>query len=147
MSRLTLVALIIAGATTGACRSDRTSDPIPEGVPGSYVYAASGSAFDKLSWQIEANLDLKPDGTFALSLDKTVNGKRDPTEKTSGTYSVSDDKVWLTESRDRKPHGPSTKHSLVIRPDSLIGEIGWTAHLVLRGIGAPDPVLVKRQSI
>jgi hypothetical protein len=111
------------------------------------VYAASGSVFNKLSWQIEVKLDLKPDGTFALSLDKTVNGKKDPTEKTSGTYSVSDDKVWLTESRDRKPYGSRPKHSLVIRPDSLVGEIGWTAHLVFRGIGAPDPVLVKRQRI
>jgi hypothetical protein len=147
MSRRTLVALIVAGATGAACRSDRTPDPIPEGVPGSYVYTASGSALNRLSWQIEAKLDLKPDGSFAMSLDKTVNGKKDPTEKTSGTYSVSDDKIWLTESRDRKPYGQRTKHSLLIRPDSLVGEIGWTAHLVLRGIGAPDPVLVKRQRI
>ncbi len=144
--RLTIFALVMAGAAGAACRSGPKPDPIPEAVLGSYVYAASGSAFNKLTWQIEATLDLKPDGTFELSLDKTVNGKKDSTERTSGRYSVSEDKVWLTESHERK-HGRPNKHSLVIKPDSLVGEIGWTAHLILRGIGAPDPVLVKRHRI
>jgi len=35
----------------------------------------------------------------------------------------------------------------VIRPDSLLGEIGWKDHLVLRGMGIPDPVFVKRGQI
>jgi hypothetical protein len=143
MSRLTLVALVALGATGAACRSDPKPDPIPEAVPGSYVYAASGSALNKLTWQIEAELDLKPDGTFAMSLDKTVNGKRDSTEKATGTYSVSGDKVWITVTQNMKPR----RHGLEIRPDSLIGKIGWMAHMVLRGIGAPDPVLVKRHRI
>lgn len=141
--RLTLVALVMAGAAGIACRSDPKPDQIPEGVPGSYVYAASGSALNKLSWQIEANLNLKPEGTFTLTLDKTVNGKKDPTEKASGTYTVSDDKVWITVAQNSRPR----RHSLEIRPDSLVGKIGWAAHMVLRGIGAPDPVLVKRQRI
>lgn len=142
MSRhLTLVALAVSVAT--ACRNEPAPDPIPAGVPGSYVYAASGSALNKLTWQIEANLHLKPEGTFTLTLDKTVNGKKDPTEKASGTYTVEGDKVWITVAQNSRPR----RHSLVIRPDSLVGKIGWTAHMVLRGIGAPDPVLVKRQRI
>lgn len=142
-SRFTLVALVIAGAVATACKSAPEPDPIPAGVPGSYVYAASGSALKKLTWQIEANLHLKPEGTFTLTLDKTVNGKKDPTEKASGTYTVEGDKVWITVAQNSRPR----RHSLVIRPDSLVGKIGWTAHMVLRGIGAPDPVLVKRQRI
>jgi hypothetical protein len=149
MSRLTVVALMVAGvaAAAAACRGEPKPDRLPESLPGSYVYAASGSVLNKLSWQIEANLNLEPDGTFTLTLDKTVNGEKDSTEKTSGTYSVSGDKLWISEASDRKPYGPRTKHSLTIKPDSLVGEIGWTAHLVLRGIGAPDPVLVKRHPI
>jgi hypothetical protein len=142
-SRFTLVALVIAGAVGIACRSEPNPDPIPPDVPGSYVYAASGSALNKLSWQIEANLHLKPEGTFTLTLDKTINGKKDPTEKASGTYTVSGDKLWITADQNYRPR----RHSLEIRQDSLVGKIGWTAHMVLRGIGAPDPVLVKRQRI
>jgi hypothetical protein len=145
MSRLTVVALMVTGAAAAACRDE--PKPLPEALPGSYVYTASGSVLNKLSWQIEANLNLEPDGTFTLTLDKTVNGKKDSTEKTSGTYSVSGDKLWISEASDRKQYGPRPKQSLTIRSDSLVGEIGWTAHLVLRGIGAPAPVLVKRYPI
>ena len=71
-----------------------------------------------------------------------MDGAKDPTETTKGTYIVSADKVWIAgveggrETRDR--------HALVIKADSLIGEIGWTTHIVLRGLGAPDPVFVKQ---
>lgn len=145
LRRLTLVALIAAAMPETACRSGPKPDPIPDGVPGSYVYSASGSVLDKVTWAIDANLDLKPDGTFTLTLDKTMNGKRDSTARTNGTYMVSGDKIWIKESRDRPDNRWKRDHSLVIRPDSLLGEIGWKDHLVLRGIGVPDPVFVKRR--
>jgi len=133
------LALLAVGA---ACRDTPKSDPIPPSVPGSYVYAAKGATLNKLQWQFAATLDLKPDGTFVIALDKTMNGKADSTERTNGTYSVSDGKVWLRgreEGKSREEH-----HALLIRPDSLIGEIGWKTQLVLKGLGAPDPVFLRR---
>ena len=140
--RSALVALVILSSTVAACRNAPESDPIPAALPGSYVYAATGTTLKKIPWQFAAKLELARDGTFQLTLDKTVNGAKDPTETTRGTYIVSGDKVWITgveggrENRER--------HALVIKADSLVGEIGWTAHLVLRGLGAPDPVFVKQ---
>jgi hypothetical protein len=122
-----------------ACSETPKSDPIPDRVPGSYVYAAKGTTLKKLQWQFAATLELSPDGTFVLALDKTMNGSKDSTEHTSGTYTVSDNKVWL-----RGSERDDEQRALVIRPDSLIGEIGWTTHIVLRGFGAPDPVFVRQ---
>ena len=146
-NRLALVAIFGAGMLAISCRGGQDSDPIPEAVSGSYVYSANGSLANKLSWQIAANLDLKPDGTFALSLDKTTNGKRDSTERTHGTYTVSGDKIWITESKDAGGYRSRGSHGLTIRPDSLVGAVGWKDHLVLRGMGIPDPVFVKRRQI
>lgn len=140
--RHALVVLITLSSFGAACRRAPDSDPIPAALPGSYVYAASGATLKKIPWQFAATLELAKDGTFELTLDKTVDGAKDPTEKTKGTYIVSGDKVWITgieggrENRDR--------HALLIKADSLIGQIDWTAHIVLRGLGAPDPVFVKR---
>lgn len=140
--RPALVVLLMLSSFGAACRATPDSDPIPATLPGSYVYAASGATLKKLPWQFAATLELEKDGTFELTLDKTVNGAKDPTEKTKGTYIVSGDKVWITgieggrENRDR--------HALLIKGDSLIGQIGWTTHIVLRGLGAPDPVFVKQ---
>lgn len=145
--RLTLVAVLGAGILSVSCRSEPKPDPIPGELTGSYVYAANGSLAGKASWQIAATLDLEPDGTFALALDKTMNGKKDSTERTHGTYTVSGDKIWITESKDVGGYRSRGSHSLVIRPDSLLGEIGWKDHLVLRGMGIPDPVFVKRGQI
>jgi hypothetical protein len=133
------VGLIAVAIAAAACRETPKSDPIPDGVPGSYVYAAKGSTLKKLQWQFAATLELSRDGTFALALDKTMNGSKDSTEHTSGTYTVSDNKVWLRGSEE-----DDEQRALVIRPDSLIGEIGWTTHIVLRGFGAPDPVFVRQ---
>ncbi len=139
--RHALVVLATLSSFAAACRGNPDSDPIPAAIPGSYVYAASGATLKK-PWQFAAKLELANDGTFQLTLDKTVDGAKDPTETTKGTYIVSADKVWITgveggrENRDR--------HALVIKADSLIGEIGWTTHIVLRGLGAPDPVFVKQ---
>jgi hypothetical protein len=133
------VGLIAVAIATAACSETPKADPIPDRVPGSYVYAAKGSTLKKLQWQFAATLELSPDGTFVLALDKTLNGNKDSTEHTSGTYTVSDNKVWL-----RGAEEDDEQRGLVIRPDSLIGEIGWTTHIVLRGFGAPDPVFVRQ---
>lgn len=143
----TLVALLAAAAVGAACRSGPKPDPIPASVPGTYAWTARGAVLNKFSWHIEAKLDLRPDGTYTLTLDKVMNGERDSTERMSGTYTVSGDKVWVKESQDLEGYRSRGSHSLVIRPDSLLGEVGWSTHLILRGIGAPDPVFVKRQRI
>ena len=142
--RPALVAVFLLSSLVPGCSNAPESDPIPAAVPGSYVYAATGTTLKKIPWQFAAKLELERDGTFQLTLDKTVNGAKDPTETTRGTYVVSGDKVWITgveggrENRDR--------HALVIKADSLVGEIGWTTHIVLRGLGAPDPVFVKQSA-
>lgn len=137
-----LVALVLLSSLGGACSNAPKPEPIPEELPGSYVYAATGNTLKKLPWQFAVILDLEKDGTFQLTIDKTVNGAKDSTERTKGTYTVSEGKVWITGveggRKDRE------RHALVIKADSLIGEIGWTTHLVLRGLGAPDPVFVKQ---
>ena len=142
--RHALAGLVLLSSLGAACRRAPESDPIPAELPGSYVYAASGATLKKLPWTFAVKLELEKDGTFELTLDKTVNGSTDPTEKTRGTYIVSGDKVWITgieggrENRER--------HALVIKADSLVGQIGWTTHIVLRGLGAPDPVFVKQSA-
>lgn len=142
LRRSILVGLILAPAIGAACRETPKADPIPDNVPGTYVYAGEGTTLKKLQWQFAAILDLKPDGTFALALDKTLNGEKDSTERTTGTYTVTGDKVWIVGREEGKRR--DEQHGLLIRPDSLIGEVGWTTHLILRGLGAPDPVFVKR---
>jgi hypothetical protein len=134
--------LAVASFFGAACRETPEPDPIPAGVPGSYVYAGKGTTLKKLQWQFAAKLQLNPDGTFVLALDKTMNGQKDPTEHTRGTYTVSDQKVLLSGRQEGK--SSDEQHALVIKPDSLIGEIGWTTHIILRGLGAPDPVFVRQ---
>lgn len=143
MLRLSIPArLLLVSVLGAACRETPKSDPIPDRVPGSYVYAGKGTTLKKLQWQFAATLQLNRDGTFVLALDKTLNGKKDSTEHTRGTYTVSDDKVWLRGREEGKSR--DEQHALVIRPDSLVGEIGWTTHIILRGFGAPDPVFVRQ---
>jgi hypothetical protein len=36
-------------------------------------------------------------------------------------------------------------HKLLIKPDSLIAEVGWTSELFLKGLGAPNVVFVKQR--
>ena len=144
MQRLSItIGLVLLSAFGSACRDHaRSADAIPADVPGSYVYAANGSLLKKVPWQFAATLDLKPDGTYTLALDKTMNGEKDSTERTGGTYTVSGDKVFIKGVE--KGHKREPEHALLIRSDSLVGEIGWKVHLVLRSLGAPDPVFVKR---
>jgi len=143
MSRSLLLVSVVATLVALNCRSSG-SDSVAAGVPGSYVYAAKGSTFKK-PWEFSARLQLAPDNRFTLTLDKTIEGHRDPTETTTGTYAVSGDHIQLREGK-----GPlkSTQdlHKLVIRADSLIAEVGWTVELVLKGVGAPNIVFVKERS-
>jgi hypothetical protein len=145
-TRLALVAIFGAGMLAVACRSEPRPDAIPEGIPGTYTYVVNGSWAGKVLWEAEATLDLKPDGTFELSLEKKSNSGKDSNDRTHGTYTVSGDRIWITQSRAAGGFRARESHSLVIRPDSLVGKISWKDHLVLRGLGISDPVFVKRQT-
>src|SRR6266516_1233963 len=130
------LALVVPG-----CRSSG-SDPVPAGVPGSYVYAGKGSTFRK-PWEFSARLDLTPDRRYTLTLDKTIEGKVDPTETNVGIYTVSGDHIQLREDAGL-PDKSHDMHKLLIKADSLIAEVGWTAELFIKGVGAPNVVFVKQ---
>jgi hypothetical protein len=140
MSRALLLVPIAALLVAVSCRTGG-SDAGAASLPGSYAYAGKGSTFRK-PWEFSARLVLTPEKRFTLTFDKAIGGHRDPTETASGTYTVSGDRLELHESG-----GPlnSNKdlHKLVIRADSLIAEVGWTAELFLKGVGAPNVVFVK----
>jgi hypothetical protein len=142
MSRALLVVPIATLLLAVACRSGG-SDVVPTSVPGSYAYAAKGSTFKK-PWEFSARLVLTPEKRFTLTLDKTIEGHRDATETASGTYTVSGDRLELHEAG-----GPLNSHKdlhkLVISADSLVAEVGWTAELFLKGVGAPNVVFVKER--
>jgi len=135
------LSLIAAGAIATGCRRSGDSDPLPSTLPGSYVYAAKGTTLRK-PWEFAAHLELRGDKTYTFTLDKTVEGKKDPTESTLGTYVVSGDHVLLSDQSDRKT--AKDVHNLLIKADSLIPEVGWTAELFLKGVGAPNIVFVKQ---
>lgn len=134
---ITAVALILAGCLSG------DSDPVPASLPGSYVYAGRGSTFKK-PWQFAAWLDLTPDKRFTLTLDKAIEGKADPRETTTGTYTVSGDHIVLREG-EGQAKSSQDMHKLVIKADSLVAEVGWTAELFIKGVGAPNVVFVKQR--
>jgi hypothetical protein len=48
---------------------------------------------------------------------------------------------------DSEDAGTASKdlHKLLIRADSLIAEVGWTAEIFLKGVGAPNIVFVKER--
>jgi hypothetical protein len=137
-----IISLAFAGALSGACRN-AGNDPVPPSLPGSYVYAGKGSTFTK-PWEFSARLDLAPDRHYTLTLDKAIDGHRDSTETDVGTYTVSGDHIQLRENG----HGPRNSqdmHKLQIKADSLIAEVGWTAEVFIKGVGAPNVVFVKRR--
>ncbi len=142
MSRALFLFPIAATLIAPGCHP-RGSDTVAANVPGSYVYAAKGSTFNK-PWEFSAHLELTAEKRFTLTLDKTIEGHKDPTETATGTYEVSGDHLELREGK-----GPlkSTQdlHKLVISADSLIAEVGWTAELFLKGVGAPNIVFVKER--
>ena len=144
MNRSSFFLLISAFALVTGCRGNGDSDPIPATMPGTYVYAGKGSVFRK-PWEFSAQLDLTRDRHFTMILDKTIDGHRDPTEVTSGAYALNGDRVLLRVVGKR--FGPEKDvHKLKVKGDSLIGEVGWTGELFLKGIGAPNVVFVKQGS-
>ena len=125
---------------TGCRRSG--SDPVPNDLPGSYVYAGKGSTLRK-AWEFSARLDLTPDQRYTMTVDKAIDGKVDPTETNVGSYTVSGDRIQLRE--DAGSGKTQDMHKLRIKADSLIAEVGWTAELFIKGVGAPNVVFVKKR--
>lgn len=135
--------LITAGVLAAtACRRSG-SDAVPASLPGSYVYAAKGTTFKK-PWEFSARLDLTRDRRYKFTLDKAIEGKVDPTETNVGTYSIQGDHVLLNEDQG-SPGNSHDVHKLLIKADSLIAEVGWTAELFIKGVGAPNVVFVKQR--
>lgn len=136
--------LVFAAAALAATACRRTgSDPVPASLPGTYVYAAKGSTFKK-PWEVSARIALTPDKHFRFTMDKAFEGSRDSTETSVGTYSVDGDHILLSEGEEP---GPSHEvHKLLIKADSLIAEVGWTAELFIKGVGAPNVVFVKQRT-
>jgi hypothetical protein len=132
----------VAAVVAAGCRRS-SSDPVPANLPGSYVYAGKGSVFKK-PWEFSARLELTPDRRYKLVLDKAIDGKVDPTETNEGRYTVSGDQIQLQE--DVETAGKTRDmHKLRIKADSLIAEVGWTAELFIKGVGAPNVVFVKQR--
>jgi hypothetical protein len=144
MSRsLVVLSLVAATLIAGGCRRGAESDPVAASVPGSYVYAAKGSTFKK-PWDFSARLDLTPDRRYKLTLDKTIEGKTDPSETNVGNFAVSGDHIQLREDAGLPDRSHDT-HKLLIKGDSLIAEVGWTVELFIKGVGAPNIVFVKER--
>ena len=138
------VYLLVGIIAFAGCRGPGDSEPIPATMPGTYVYAGQGSVFHN-PWQFSARLDLSQDRHFTMTLDKTIDGHRDPTETTTGAYALNGDHVLLRVVHEHA--GPEKDmHKLKVQGDSLIGEVGWTGSLFLKGIGAPNVVFVKQRS-
>jgi hypothetical protein len=131
----------VAGTIAMSCRRSGDTDPLPANLPGSYLYAAKGTTLRK-PWEFAAHLELRGDKTYTFTLDKTIEGKKDPTESTVGTYVVSGDHVLMSDPSGGK--AAKDVHNLLIKADSLIPEVGWTAEVFLKGVGAPNIVFVKQ---
>src|SRR5438132_2297878 len=134
---ISAIAVLAPGCRTAG------SDPVPASLPGSYVYAARGSTFKK-PWQFSARLDLTPDRRYKFTLDKAIDGKTDATERNVGTYTVSGSHILLSEDAGL-PDNSHDMHKLLIKADSLVAEVGWTAELFIKGVGAPNIVFVKQR--
>ena len=135
---------IVAGALCAAgCSGNGDSDPVPASLPGTYAYAAKGSTFRK-PWEFSTRLDLTPDRHFTLTLDKTIDGKADPRETSTGAYAVNGDHILLREVRPVIGVSKDV-HKLLIKADSLVAEVGWTGELFLKGVGAPNIVFVRQR--
>ena len=141
-SRVFVFTAAIALLSLG-CRG-AASDGVPANLPGSYVYAGKGSTLRK-PWEFSARLDLTPDRRYTMTVDKSIEGKVDPTETNVGSYTVSGDHIQLSEDAGVAGKSHDT-HKLRIKADSLIAEVGWTAELFIKGVGAPNVVFVKKRS-
>jgi hypothetical protein len=137
------IAIAAGVLCASGCSGNGDSDPVPAGLPGTYAYAARGSSFKK-RWEFYLKLALTPDRHYTLTLDKNIDGQKDPSETSVGAYAVSGDHILLRDVRP--PMGVSKDaHKLLIKADSLIAEVGWTSELFLKGVGAPNVVFVKQR--
>ncbi len=139
--RVLVIGAAAALLATGCHRSG--SDPVPASVPGTYVYAAKGSTFKK-PWEFSARIDLTRDNRYKFTLDKSIEGNRDSTETNVGTYTLDGDHILLHE--NQRIGNSQDVHKLRIKADSLIAEVGWTAELFIKGVGAPNIVFVRQRS-
>jgi hypothetical protein len=137
-----LFSLVAVAALGLGCRSG-DDKAVLASLPGSYVYAAKGSALSK-PWEVYVRLDLTPDNRYTFTMDKKIEGKTDPTEHNVGTYTVSGDHLTLYEEAALVGQ-PRDMHKFVIKADSLVAEVGWTAQLFIKGVGAPNIVFVKQR--
>jgi hypothetical protein len=144
MRRSNVLLLLGIGSLVISCRGNGDSDAIPSTMPGTYVYAGKGAVFHK-PWEVAARLDLTSDRHFTMTLDKTIDGKRDDTETTTGAYALDGDHVVLRAGRENYGRAKDV-HKLLVKGDSLIAEVGWTGELFLKGVGAPNLVFVKQHS-
>jgi hypothetical protein len=142
LNRSVSLAIIAGVVLATGCRGNGDSDPVPASLPGTYAYDAKGTVFKK-QWQFSTRLDLTPDRHFTLTLDKTIDGKTDPTETSTGAYAVDGDQILLREIRPAAGVSEDV-HKLRVKADSLIAEVGWTGELFLKGVGAPNVVFVKQ---
>ena len=144
MMRPSIFRVLFVGAVIALAGCNKAqSDAVPASLPGSYVYAAQGSTLTK-PWQFVARLELRSDRSYTFTLDKNMDGQKDPTETSVGTYAVSGDQVLIADSDDAEGAARDI-HKLRIKADSLIAEVGWTATVVLKGVGAPNVVFVKER--
>jgi hypothetical protein len=105
-------------------------------VRGKYVYAGEGSTAS-IPWQFNAVLDLKGKGRYDLDVKVHVKGDNDR-DVDHGSYRVDGDHLFLDPEKD------GDSHEFLIRGDSLIAETGWKGSLLLKMVGVPEPIFVKR---
>ena len=105
-------------------------------VRGQYVYAGEGSTAS-IPWRFNAVLDLKSDGLYDLDVKVKVKGDDDRSAD-HGSYRLEGDHLYL----DAEKAGES--HRLLVHGDSLIAETGWKGNLLLKMVGVPEPIFVKR---
>lgn len=105
-------------------------------VRGKYVYAGEGNTAS-IPWRFNAVLDLKRKGEYDLEVQVKVKGDDDH-DVDHGTYRVEGNHLYL----DAEKHGDS--HEFLIRGDSLIAETGWKGSFLLKMVGVPEPIFVKR---
>jgi hypothetical protein len=124
-----------------ACRGSSDGDPIPRTLPGVYEYEAAGRALGH-PWSFNMALELRRDGTYEMLTKSDIDGDRD-TNTHRGRYIVRDNVVLLAHD-EADPVDESETHRLDIRGDSLRADMPWVANAALRVVGAPKPILVRR---
>lgn len=106
-------------------------------VKGSYTYAGEGTTAS-VPWKFDALLKLDGKGRYDLEITVDVKDDHDR-DFDHGSYRVDGDRLFLD---DDDKNGD--EHALVIRGDSLIADTGWKGNMLLRMIGVPKPVFVKK---